>query len=179
MIGRRPIAAGIPIARRVRFTESAFEDDIPVDADFAGLTVNIRNVKFRDVEGKGRGPQKLAVCAIHGEQSSAFADGDDHVALFTFADIGIDPLHELRIGADARADQRPLVGVIEVPVIARDVLVIPRQLAGVDVKGNGKIAIEIRRRRAGNSIGIAVVAFDAMIGHRVRNAQYSIILTGS
>ena len=72
-----------------------------------------------------------------GLASAAFADHHGDVALFAAADAGVDPLHELRIRPDRGAQQCALVRVVLVPVVARQVLVVPGKLAGIGIQGNG------------------------------------------
>ena len=65
--------------------------------------------------------------------AAAFADHHGDVALFAAADVGVDPLHELRIGPHRCSQQRALVRVVFVPVVARQMLVVPRKFTGVGI----------------------------------------------
>ncbi len=53
------------------------------------------------------------------------------------------------IGIQPRADQRALVGVIGVPVVAGEMLIVPDELPGLGVERDGRVAVKIRRRACG------------------------------
>ena len=66
--------------------------------------------------------------------------------------------------------QRALMRIVGVPVIAREMLVIPGELAGIRIDRNRGIAVQIRRRRPRGPIRLAVVPRRALIRHRIRDA---------
>ena len=46
--------------------------------------------------------------------------------------------------------------MIEIPIVARQVLVVPHELAGLDIDGDGRVAVELGRCGARNGIDVAV-----------------------
>ena len=52
-----------------------------------------------------------------------------------------DALH--KIGRDAGPHQHPLLVVVGVPIVGGQLLVVPDQLAGLDVQRNRRVAVEI------------------------------------
>ena len=102
--------------------------------------------KFRRVVRKRLGPEELARVAIERPDAAALADRQRDVALLAARNVRIDPLHELRIGTDRRAHQHALVRVVQVPVVARQMLVVPDELAGVGIQRDRRIAVEIGGR---------------------------------
>ena len=122
-------------------------DVFPVFTSMSEMT------NFGSSDRKRRGPEKFAVVAVQHEDAAGFTDGDDDVALLAGPDCGVDPLHVLRIGTDARAHQRAFMRVVGVPVVAGQMLVVPGELAGVRIRARssnccrGRRALTGKRRR--------------------------------
>jgi hypothetical protein len=133
MIGGRPIAA-----RVVEADENPvlvlFHHRIPVDVRAPSLDVDIREMEFRHVEGKWRGPEELAAGSVERPYAARLSYADHDVALFPARDFRIDPLHRAGIRVERGAHERALVDMVEVPVVARQMLVVPDELAGFDIK---------------------------------------------
>ncbi len=93
-----------------------------------------------------------------------------NVALLAAPDVRVDPLDELRIRVDRRSKQRPLVRVVLVPIVARQMLVVPGELAGVGIQRDGRIAVEIGGRKRRDRIRIAAVPRHPRVRRRIGNA---------
>ena len=119
------------------------EDVVPVDRCLSGLHIDVRYDKLRIVCRKRRGPEEFAVVAVEHENAAGFTDGDDNIVFLAGRDCGIDPLHGLRIGADACAHQRSFMREVGVPVVGGQMLVVPGQFPGVRIQRDCRIAVEI------------------------------------
>ncbi len=148
----------------------AGKDEILVDRHFACFAVDVADQQVRRVERKRIRPEKLTVAAIDHEDAAAFTDHHRDVALFAAPHVGVDPLHELRIGTHGCAEQRPLVCVVFVPVVARQVLVVPRKLARRRIQRERRVAVQIGRCGKWNRVELAAVAFHSRVRRRVRDA---------
>ena len=120
--------------------------------------------------GNGVAHRNWPVVAIERPDAAALADRQRDVALLAARNIRVDPLDELRIGIDRGPHQHSFVRVVQVPVIARQMLVVPDELAGVGIERHGRIAVEIRRRRKRNRARVSAVAGGPGIRHRVGDA---------
>src|SRR5690606_4539978 len=117
-----------------------------------------------------RRPQELAGVSIVNPYAAALADRDDDVAFGAALELRADPLHVLGIGIDDGADQHLLLVDVHVPVIARQMLVVPDELARIDVERDRGVAVEVRGRVPRYRLVIAAVPVRARIGHRIRDA---------
>ncbi len=113
------------------------EDQIIVDLGLAGLDVDSLEHGVGRVVRERRRPEELAGGAVEREDAARFADGYGDVALLTLFDGGVDPFDELRIGSQLEVQQRAFVGVIGIPVVTGQMLVIPVELAGGGIDGDG------------------------------------------
>ena len=66
-----------------------------------------------------------------------------HLADLARPDARVDPAHRVRVGRDGGVEQDALEGMVEVPVVVH-VLVVPADLAGVDVEGQRRVVVEVR-----------------------------------
>ena len=73
-------------------------------------------------------------------------DLDHDVALLPARNVGVDPLHRAGIGIDRGPQQRSLVDVVGIPVVAGQVLVIPDELAGIDVQRHRRVRVQVVAR---------------------------------
>src|SRR5688572_28089951 len=121
--------------------DGLLEYEIPVEGRFARLHVDIRNHELRSVNREWRCPQELAVAAVENEDSTGLANRHDDVTLLSSRHRRVDPLHEARIGIEPRSKQSPFMRVVRIPVVAGQMLVIPRELAGVRIQGDSRVAI--------------------------------------
>src|SRR2546426_9632930 len=101
-------------------------------------------------------PQEPAARALDDEQAAAFCDRHHDVALLARHDCRADPFCVPRVGVQARANEDALMVVIRIPIVAGKLLVIPDELARLDVERNGRIAVEIGRRGERYGIGAAM-----------------------
>ena len=143
---------------------------VVVDGDLAGFAVDIGNEKQRIIVGKRRGPEELAGAAVDLKNSAAFAHHHRYVVFFAARNIGIEPLHVLRVGIEFFADQRALVRVVHVPIVGGQMLVIPFELARFRIERDGGVAVKIGGRGARGAVGIAIVALQARVRHGIRDA---------
>ncbi len=133
MISGWPVAACVPETDDLAVTW-IFKDELFLDMNFTRGRIDMVEPEFRYVERKWCRPQELAVVAIEREQSTTFGDGDSDVAALAFCDVRIYPLHEFWIGRNGCINQRAFMRCIEIPVITRQMLVIPGQLASCRIK---------------------------------------------
>lgn len=155
MVGRRPEAAGIVEADEHAVAVFLFHL-VPVDVGAPRVDVDAGDVEVGHVERERRGPEELPGLPVQNPDAAGLRDLDHHVAFLTARDIGIDPLDCCRIGIDARANEGSLVDVIEVPVVAGQVLVVPDELAGLDVDGDGGVAVELGGSGTWDGVDVAV-----------------------
>src|SRR2546426_952085 len=87
-----------------------------------------------------RGPQP-AFALRDDEEAPAFCDRHHDVALLARHDRRADPFRVPGVGVQARAHEDALVVVIRIPVVAGKLLVVPDELARLDVERNGRIAV--------------------------------------
>ena len=168
IVRRRPVAAGIVVAHELPLTVLG-EHALGVEHRAACLDIDVRNVKLGDVVGEGRRPEKLSRRAVEHPDAAALPDHDNGFAYFAALDRGIDPLDGFRIRLEHRRDDRSLVRVVEIPVVTGTVLVIPDEFAGLDIQRDGRVAVEIRRRRRRYRIRAAMPC-EPGIGRRVGRA---------
>src|SRR5262245_46623975 len=113
-------------------------------------------MEFRHVERERRRPDELAGLPVKHPDAAGLADRDDHIPLLAALDVRVDPFHRDWIGVDGGANERALMDMIEVPVIARKVLVVPLELPGLDVDRDCRVAVELGRRLARHSVDVAM-----------------------
>src|SRR6516164_4786577 len=104
-------------------------DEVVIDRDPAGLYVDIGDEEVWIVIWKRIGPEELSGVAVERPDSSAFSDIDGNVVLLAFLDRGTDPLHVFRIRVNGCPEENSFVRVVLIPIVARQVLVIPFQLS--------------------------------------------------
>ena len=81
-------------------------------------------------------------------------------------------IHLTKLGSGATAvctSTRSLIDVL-VPVVARQMLVVPDELAGVGLQRDGRVAVEVGGRGRGNRVGVAAVPRRARVRHRIGDA---------
>ena len=122
------------------------QDEVPVDGRLAGFPIDVGDEELRRVEWKGRGPQELTVIAIEREQAAAFTHTHRDVSLLVAGNIRIHPFHKFRIGIDRGPHEDSLVRVVLIPIVARQMLVIPGKLARIWIQRHGRIRVEIGGR---------------------------------
>src|SRR5262245_18615674 len=71
--------------------------------------------------------------------------------------------------------QQPPLMSVRIPVVARNVLVVPRQFPCIGIQDDGGIAVEIRRGMCRDRIGVPVVAYaprvlGGVLAARIRDA---------
>ena len=120
-------------------------DDFIIDPRLP-IRIDFFDQEPRSVIRERRRPKKFPVVAIQQEQSTTFADRSRNFMLRILRDRCIDPLHIFRIRIHGSREENALIRVVLIPVVARQVLVIPQQLAGFRIQRNCRIAVEIRRR---------------------------------
>src|SRR5262249_53451887 len=86
------------------------------------------------------------VGAVESTNPAGCSDLDHDVALLPARNIGVDPSHRGGIGIERGAQQRSLVDVVEIPIVPRQMLVVPFELPGLDIERQGRIGIEIGGR---------------------------------
>ena len=141
------------------------------------------HVDVGHVIGERRRPEELAGLLVEGEDVASFSDIDHDVAFLALGNLRIDPFDEFGIGADFGVDQRSLVDMVGIPIVAGQMLVVPDELAGIDVERERAVAVEFRRRLVGYSVGVSVVPLQPRIGNRIGNrpveyAAFRIVGTG-
>ena len=146
------------------------EHVVPVDGSLAGLDIDTRDDALLRVIRERLGPQKLSRGAVQHEQAASFTDSDRQIDFLPARDVWINPLHEFGIGIEARAHQRSLMGVIGIPIVAREMLVIPGEFPGRGIERDGRVAVEIRGRGARDRVGISVMPRRALVRHRIGDA---------
>src|ERR1019366_3096238 len=176
-IGCRPVAARVPEADDVVIA-GVDEEVFGVDGGLAGFGIEIGDDPVGIVVGERVGPEELAGAAIEHEDAAGFAHGGEDVTLLTLLDCRVDPLDEFGIGREARVDESALVGVVGIPIVAGQVLVIPGEFAGGGIEGDGGVAVEIGGRGTGDGVGVAVVAEGALVGHGVGDAPVDELADG-
>ena len=58
-------------------------------------------------------------------------------------DPRVDPAHLVRVGRHRGVHEDALEGMVEIPVVVQ-VLVVPADLAGVDVEGQRRVVVQVR-----------------------------------
>ena len=169
MVSHRPVALGVPETDGPPLT-GRVDEVILINERLARLHVDLRQEKLGSVVRKRIGPQELARRTIERPDATAFADVQRDVTRLAPWNIRVDPFDELRIGADGGPHQNSFVRVIHIPVVARQMLVIPNELAGIGIERHGRIAVKVRRRRKGNRSGVPAVTGRPGIRHRVGDA---------
>src|SRR5262249_43790624 len=79
-----------------------------------------------------------------------------NVALLPARNIGVDPFHRGGIWIERGAQQRSLVDVVEIPIVPRQMLVVPFELPGLDIEPPRRIGIEIGGRGLRGALRAAV-----------------------
>ena len=136
MVSRRPPASGV-VETDEHPLAVLFLDLVPIDVRAPGRDVDVGEMEFRDVQRERHSPEKLSGGAVERPDAAGLCDLDDDVALLPAWNIRIDPFYRTGIGIDGRAQQGSLMNMIEVPVVARQMLVIPEEFAGLDVERDG------------------------------------------
>ena len=145
MISHGPIALGVHETDDVP-VPFLFQDPVPVQVSLAGFHVDVGDVKFRNIEGKGGGPEKLALIPIEHPESSRLSHRNHDFPLLAARNLGVDPFHSRGIGIKGGSNEDSLLSVVGVPVIPGQMLVIPDQLTGFRIQGDGRIAVKFRGR---------------------------------
>ena len=147
-VGEGAVGAGLPVlaAGPARAGQQLLaegrEDDLGVLGHVAGGAVDVRDHVLGD---GGVGPQELAGLAVEGVDDAGLAgDAGHHPALLARLQPGVDPGDGVGVGGDGGVDEQPLEGVVEVPVVVQ-VLVVPPDLAGVGVEGEGRVVVQVRQ----------------------------------
>jgi hypothetical protein len=121
------------------------------------------------VIGERRRPEESPGLLVEREDVAGFRDLDHNVVLLALGNVRIDPFDELRIGTDLGVDQGPLVNMIGIPIVAGQMLIIPDELAGIDVERERAVAVELRGRLVGHGGGVSVMPLQPRIGNRIGN----------
>ena len=151
---------------------------VHVDVGGAGLDVDVGDHEpLGALERERVGPEELAGLAVVDEQAAGLAQHDHDLALFGGAgQLRIDPAHRLRVGIDHRVDERALLHEVLVPVVARQVLVVPVDGAGVGVHGDGRVGVQLARRAVAHVPGPA--PDESRIGQRHCHAPEDAVQLG-
>ena len=105
------------------------------------VPVDVGDHVLRD--GRG-GPEEFAGLAVEGVDDAGLAGhAGHHPADLARPQPRVDPAHRVGVGRDRGVEQHPLEGVVEVPVVVQ-VLVVPDDLAGVGVEGEGRVVVQVR-----------------------------------
>ena len=134
-IGDRPESAGVVVAAE-NFVAVFFEQLVRIDPGLAGLQVDVVHVDVGVVVRERVCPQELAGFLVDHEHAAALADRHDQVAFLVARYRVSNPFDVLGIGIDTRAHQDALLIVVRVPVVAGQLLVVPRELSGADIERN-------------------------------------------
>ena len=93
--------------------------------------------------GGGPRPQKLPGLGVERPDQTCLArNAGDDLAPLAGAHIRVDPRHFRRIRGDLGLDNHPLEDVVEVPVVARQVLVVPHHFACVRVDRQRGVGVQ-------------------------------------
>ncbi len=123
------------------------EQLVDVDVRLPGLEVDLVHVDIGIVVGERMRPQEFPGLTFDHEHAAALADRHNDLTLLIARQVGAPPLHVPGVGIDQRAQQDALLVVIGVPVVARQLLVVPDELSGRDVERDRRVAVEIGRSR--------------------------------
>ena len=116
------------------FVAILLHNRVPIDMSLASFHVDVGDMEFRDVEGKGRGPEKLTGGAVEYPYTSSLPYRDHDVSLLTARNLGVDPFDRLGIRIKGHSEEGSLVGMIEIPVVPWQMLIVPDQFAGVGIE---------------------------------------------
>ena len=143
----RAVGAGLPVLAAVHVGAGqdllplGGEDHLGVLGHRAGRPVDVAD----DVLGDGGGgPQELAGLAVERVDEAGLArNAGHHLADLAGLNVRVDPAHRVGVGRHRGVEQDALEGVVEVPVVVH-VLVVPPNLAGIDVEGQRGVVVEVR-----------------------------------
>ncbi len=145
-VGEGAVGAGLPVlaAGEGRAREDllalAAEHDLLVLGDGAGRAVDAAH---HVLGHRGPRPQELAGGAVEGVDDAGLAGDAGHdPAHLARLQAGVDPLDRLRVRGHRGVDEDALERVVEVPAVV-EVLVVPDDLAGVGVEGEGRVVVEV------------------------------------
>ena len=130
---------------------------VHVDVGRAGLHVDVGDHEpFGAVERERVGPEELAGLAVVDEQAARLAQHHHDLALLGGSrQLRVDPAHRLGVRVDHRVDERALLHEVLIPVVARQVLVVPVDGAGVGVHRDGRVGVQLARRAVAHVPGPA------------------------
>src|SRR5262249_37757094 len=134
VVGHWPVAFRVQKADGVSFPVF-FKYAVPIDVSLSCFHIDFGKDVVGTVKWKRSGPKKLSLVAVERKNASRFSDGDKNIPLLSAGNSRIDPFKRRWIGVDGCPEKDPFVSEIGIPIVSRQMLIIPNEFARFRIEG--------------------------------------------